>query len=126
MLIFAGILLGVISAWFEISLVRHSPGLLKFMTSFKKLPLPMLFSIILSIFLGMAFGAAGLTVLLAGISSTCMTQPFYWWHRAETQAMRQKKLDPMKRMFKQQEKISQTISAPARSASYMRRTWAKK
>lgn len=126
MLLTAGILLGVVSAYFEIALVRHSPGLMDLMTRFKKVPLPLIFSIILSILLGMAFGAEGVTVLLAGIFSTCLTQPYYWWHSPETQAARQKQLEPIKRMYQQSVRTSKTISAPTRSFGYIWRTWAKK
>lgn len=126
MLLTAGVLLGFVSAWFEISLVRHSPGLLNFMCKFKKIPLPLIFSVILSILLGMAFGAAGVTVLLAGVFSTCITQPYYWWHSPEAQAARQRKIAPVKRMYEQSLRTSQVISAPKRGFGYVWRTWAKK
>lgn len=60
---------------FEIMLVNKIPGLLPLLERF---PLAALvFSLILSVALGALFGAAGLTVFVAGLVSTFLVQPYY-------------------------------------------------
>lgn len=77
MFVTAGLLLAVVSTYFEITLVQHSP-FLKWLL-LKHPIFPIAASIALSIMLGMAFGAVGLTALIAGVTSTILTRPYYWW-----------------------------------------------
>lgn len=60
---------------FEITAVRKIPMLLHIL---ERYPLAALvFSLVLSVLLGALFGAAGLTVFVAGMVSTFLVQPYY-------------------------------------------------
>lgn len=109
MLIIAGMLLGVISAFIELSLVRSMPWLLNLIIKVRFLPLGLVFSLMLSIMLGYAFSAVGLTAMIAGAASTVMTQPYYEYKRREGEVKKRLR--------------GSTIG---KVVTYTRQTWAKK
>ncbi len=80
MLIQAGIILGLCSAFVELYLFCKFNLIRKWV---ERYPLAGIgFSLALSVLLGHAFGAAGVTVMLAGVSSTVLTMTYYGVIRA--------------------------------------------
>jgi len=87
MILTMGLILGLASAFIEIKFVKSSAKFAYIMEHGYKLPLlpwtvsaqfiNITFSMLLSVVLGMFFGATGLVALFAGIVSTCITQPYY-------------------------------------------------
>lgn len=87
MLLMMGFVLGLASAFIEIKFVKSSPAFARVMEQGINIPLTpwrisasminITFSMLLSVVLGMFFGATGLVALFAGIISTCITQPYY-------------------------------------------------
>lgn len=113
MLLTAGVILALLSAWLEIALVRHSRLLKALMNRMKMMRI--VASIVLSIMLGTVFGAAGLVVMIAGVGSTMLTQPYYWATDPEVHEAAKRVVAPFK-----------ARTRPVVAAySYVRGTWKK-
>lgn len=69
------IMLAAASIYVELKLVKSVPGLKKLVERFGFVGLVM--SLALSVILGGIFGAAGVTIMLAGMCSTMVTAPLY-------------------------------------------------
>lgn len=121
MLLTAGILLALVSAYFEITLVNHSPLLKKALL--KHPAMPLIASVGLSILLGMAFGAVGVTVLIAGVTSTILTRPYYWWLMHGDQMKANVKEQKLRVYTRSKNAVPKAIVVPT---SYIYRTLRKK
>jgi len=76
MILITALILGICSAILELILIHKLPWLHKLC---KKVPLVgLVFSFILSMFVGSVFGAVGIIVMIAGVISTVLTAPYYW------------------------------------------------
>lgn len=75
MLLIMAILLGVVAAFIELRTSFSIPFVRKAIEKFSVLGI--IFSIMLSIFIGAIFGAAGLVVMLGALIATTLTQPVY-------------------------------------------------
>lgn len=83
MLLWTGLLLGMVGAIIEIMVYQRVPIVRK---SIHKIPvLGILGSLCLTLLIGHLFGAVGLTALLGGTLTCALTQPYYW---AETKGFR--------------------------------------
>jgi hypothetical protein len=76
MLLMAALILGVASAMLELVLYMRVASLRALIKRWEVLGL--FLSLLISALLGMVFGAAGLTVMIAGVVSTVFTQPVYF------------------------------------------------
>lgn len=121
MLLTAGLLLACVSAYLEITLVKQSPMLKTLLL--KHPALPVVASIVLSVFLGMAFGAVGVTVLIAGVTSTIMTRPYYWWLMHGNQFKDNVKTQKLRVYTRSKDAIPRAIVVPT---AYIYRTIRKK
>jgi hypothetical protein len=75
MILTMALLLAAASVYVELKLVKSVPGLKKLVERFGLVGLAM--SLALSVFLGGIFGAAGVTIMIAGMCSTAVTAPIY-------------------------------------------------
>jgi len=83
MLLETAIILALASSALEMAIMAKAPTVRKVATKWPLTGVAMSFS--LSYLTGLAFGAAGLTVMVAGITSTVITAPYYmvasWWKK---------------------------------------------
>ena len=82
MFMFAG-LLTIMSMFFEYELVKRIKAV-KWLLVHCHPIVGLVFSCVLSVFLGSIFGAEGLTVMFAGVASTILMQPIYAMMRSGT------------------------------------------
>ena len=76
MLLISALILGVASAMVELLLYFQVQPLRSLIEKYEICGL--ILSMLLSMLIGHAFGAVGVTVLIAGVVSTVMTQPIYF------------------------------------------------
>jgi len=115
MLLTAGLILMLIAAFLEIQLMRHMPWLRDLVCRYSIITIAI--SVALSIALGSLFGAAGVIVMIAGIGSTILTQPYYWYHRPEIRAKVQSFLAPWRSLGRGINKTVRAITWPARTTT---------